>query len=237
MEDQQEALNTPAESETAETESPAETQTVEEVSPQKKVTKKGAESRIRELSGKVHSLKDKIEELTNPVGSDSTQMRSQPPQENKPLVGPGEEIDGVELERRMVDREQRIMQQANQMVDFKTRQAAVIERINRETVEVVGKFQELDPESDDFDEELSDAMYEAVEAKVKSDPTASVKQFVTKQMKLYKREATREKAGESKEISKQSAQSAIKPSQNKSVDTKFTDLSISEMRNKLGYAQ
>jgi len=237
MEDQQEALNTPAESETAETESPAETQTVEEVSPQKKVTKKGAESRIRELSGKVHSLKDKIEELTNPVGSDSTQMRSQPPQENKPLVGPGEEIDGVELERRMADREQRIMQQANQMVDFKTRQAAVIERINRETVEVVGKFQELDPESDDFDEELSDAMYEAVEAKVKSDPTASVKQFVTKQMKLYKREATREKAGESKEISKQSAQSAIKPSQNKSVDTKFTDLSISEMRNKLGYAQ
>lgn len=238
MEDQNEALNTSAEIETAEPAPPAENQTTEEVSPQKVAPKKkGAQSRIRELSGEVHSLKDRIAELTTPVGSSGTQLPQYTQQENRPLVSPGEEIDGVELEKRMQEREQRVLQQANQMVDFKTRQAAVLQRINSETIEVVDKFKELDPDSDQFDEELSDAIYEAVEAKVKSDPTASVKQFVTKQMKLYKREASREQAGESAEITKQSAQSAIKPSQNKPADTKFADLSINEMRNKLGYAQ
>jgi len=238
MDEPQKALNPSAETETAGTESPTETQTAEEVSPQKPVTqKKGAKSRIKKLSGEVHSLKDKIAELTNPIGSTAQQVPYTQPQESKPLVGPGEEIDGDELEKRMQSREQRMMQQANQLVDFKTRQASVISRINQETVEVVGKFKELDPESDSFDEELSDAIYESVEAKVKSDPTASVKQFVTKQMKLYKREATREKAGESAEISKQSAQSAIKPSQNKPADTKFADKTIEEMRSELGYAQ
>ena len=240
MEDQQnEALNPSVESETAETATPAENETPEEqeVSPQKIAPKKGAQSRIRELSGEVHSLRDKIAELTNPVGSGGQYAPQYTPQETKPLVSPGEEIDGVELERRLQEREQRIMQQAHNMVEFKTRQASTIDRINRETEEVVGKFKELDPESDQFDEELSNAIYESVEAKVKSDPTASVKQFVTKQMKLYKREALREDSQTKAEISKQSAQSAIRPSLNKPVDTKFENLSIEEMRNKLGYAQ
>jgi len=242
MDDQEQALNTPAE-ETAETASPAEEQTTEETleSTQEIVEeeipkKKGAKSRIRELSGEIHSLKDRIAELTTPVGSSGSQYSQQQPQESKPLVGPGEEIDGAELERRMQEREQRIMQQANQMVDFKNQQARVIERINRETVEVVNKHKELDPDSDLFDQELSDAIYESVEAKVKSDPTASVTKFVEKQMKLYKRAASREEAGERAEVHKQSVQSAIKPSQNRPSDIKFEDLSVEEMRNKLGYA-
>jgi len=236
-EDQTKALNPSAEIETAETAPPAETQTTEEVSPQKVAPKKkGAEPRIKELVGEVHSLKDKIAELTTPVGSGRSQYQPPQPQETKPLVSPGEEIDGVELEKRMKAREQRVLTQANQMVDFKTRQAAAIQRINQETGEVVDKYKELDPDSDQFDQELSDAIYESVEAKVKSDPTASVKKFVTKQMKLYKREASREVAGEKAEISKQSAQSAIKPSQNRPADAKFADLSTEEMRGKLGYA-
>ena len=239
MDDQDQALNPPAE-ETAETATPAEEQTTEETQEivrEETPKKKGAESRIRELSGQVHSLKDKIAELTNPVGSYGSQYPSQSPQESKPLVGPGEEIDGAELERRMAEREQRILQQANQMVDFKTQQAAMIARINRETVETVAKHKELDPDSDQFDQELSDAVYEAVEAKVKSDPTASVSQFVEKQMKLYKRAASREEAGEKATINKQAVQSAIKPSQNRPSEQKFEDLSVEEMRNKLGYAE
>lgn len=237
MDDQDQALN-PTVEETAETATPAENQTTEET--QEIVTeetpkRKGAESRIRELSSTVHSLRDKIAELTTPVGSRGTYVPQQP-QESKPLVGPGEEIDAVELERRMAEREQRILQQANQMVDFKTQQAATIARINRETVEVVAKHKELDPDSDQFDQELSDAVYEAVEAKVKSDPTASVKEFVEKQMKLYKRAASREEAGIKAEISKQSAQSAIKPSQNRTAEKPFAELSVEEMRSKLGYA-
>jgi hypothetical protein len=239
-EDTQEALNPVAEEQTAQTESPAEDQTVEVSDPVSTeapaVPKKGAQARIRELSAETRSLKDRIAELTNPVGLSAPRVPYQP-QENRPLVGADESIDGAELERRMQEREQRILQQANQMVDFKTQQHLAIQRINQETVEVVGKFKELDPESEFFDKELSDAIYESVEAKVKTDPTASVKDFVTKQMKLYKREVAREEARDSAVIAKQAAQSAIRPSQTKPVDTKFEDLSIEEMRSKLGYAQ
>jgi hypothetical protein len=122
------------------------------------------------------------------------------------------------------------------MVDFKTRQVATIERINRETAEVVTTFPELDETSDSFDPELSDAIYDAVEAKIKSDPTASVKTFVSKQMKLFKREAAREEQQTGEVISKQASQAAIRPSNNKPVDTKFENLSIAEMEQKLGYA-
>jgi DNA repair exonuclease SbcCD nuclease subunit len=123
------------------------------------------------------------------------------------------------------------------MIDFKARQVAAIERINRETEQVVNTFPELDPDSDKFDPDLSDTIYDAVEAKIKSDPTASVKQFVNKQMKLYKREASREEQQERQAITKQASESAIRPTQTKSADTKFEDLSIDEMRSRLGYAQ
>lgn len=237
MDDQNEALNTEAE-ETAQPESPAEEQTTDDqtvvsTDQPEAPKKKGAQSRIRELNSEVHSLRDRIEELTSPVRPSSPQL-PQYPQQEQPIVAPGEEIDPIEFERRL---RQKVLQETSQMVDFQTKRNATIERINREAAEVVQDFKELDPDSDDFDPELNDAIYEAVEAKVKADPTASVKQFVKKQMKLYNREASREKAQTDAEIAKQSAQSAIRPSQNKPVDTKFEDLSIDEMRNRLGYVE
>lgn len=231
QDDQQEALNTEAE-ETAQTESPTEDQTTEaetEVStPTPAVPKKGAQSRIRELAGENRSLKDRIAELTSPVGLGSPQLPYTP--QNQPVTSEDGSIDAQEFKRQ-------VLTEAHQLVNFETQRVAMVERINRETAEVVQKFPELDPESDHFDKELSDAIYEAVEAKVKSDPTASVKEFATKQMKLYKREASREEAQTSAVISKQAAQSAIRPTQNKPVDTKFEDLSVAEMRARLGYAQ
>lgn len=232
QEDQTEALNEQVVDETTTQESPAEeNQTTDqetEVSTPEPVVapKKGAQSRIRELSGEVHSLKERIAELTNPGGFSAPQAPYTPQE-----VATSEDgsIDPQEFKRQ-------VLNEANQLIDFKTRQAAVIQRINRETEEVVSKYAELDPESDSFDKELSDAVYEAVEAKVKADPTASVKEFVNKQMKLYKREASREEAQTKATVTKQAAQAAIRPTQTKPVDTKFEDLSIEEMRAKLGYA-
>lgn len=239
MNEDNQALN-PAAEETAQTESPTVEQTAdsEEVSVSEPVLpKKGAQSRIRELNSENHSLKERIAQLTTQA-PDVPQLPYQSQTVNKPLVGADESIDGAELERRMVEREQRVLQQANQMADLRVRQATAIERINRETAEVVTQFKELDPESDSFDPELNDAIYESVEAKIKSDPTASVKDFVKKQMKLYKREALREEAQTKAVIAKQAAQGAIRPSQQKPADTqKFSDLSIEEMRGKLGYAE
>jgi len=240
MADQDEALNAEAEKETALPASPADKQTTEvpeDVSPETpEVPKKGAQSRIRELNSKVHSLSDRIAELTSPAGQQASFVPLTP-QDQRPLVGADESIDGQELERRLQEREHRVLQQANQLIDFKTRQSATLERINRETVEVVSKFKELDPDSDSFDKELSDAVYEAVEAKVKSDPTASVKDFVAKQMKIFKREASREESQTQAVVAKQSAQSAIRPSQNKTSEKAFAEKSLEEMRAHLGYAE
>lgn len=231
MEDNQEALNAEVE-ETTNQDSPTENQTTDgetEVSTQPPVVpKKGAQSRIRELAGENRSLKDRIAELTSPVGLGGSQLPYTP--QNQPVVSDDGSIDAQEFKRQ-------VLIEAHQLVNFETQRAAAVERINRESAEVVQKFPELDPESDHFDKDLSDAIYEAVEAKVKSDPTSSVKDFVSKQMRMFKREAQREEAQTAAEITKQAAQSAIRPTQNKPVDTKFEDLSLEEMRQKLGYAQ
>lgn len=232
MQDDTQALNEQAVEETTATESPAvEEQTADQENPVSTpetvvAPKKGAQTRIRELNSEVHSLKDRIAELTNPGGFSAPQVPYQPQEVSASEDG---SIDPQEFKRQ-------VLAEANQLIDFQTRRAAVLQRIERETAEVVGKYKELDPESDDFDQELSDAVYEAVEAKVKADPTASVKEFVSKQMRLYKREALREEAQTKAAISKQAAQAAIRPTQTKPVETKFEDLTVEEMRAKLGYA-
>jgi len=231
MIDDPQALNEQVVEETTTPESPTEeeqtTDSEETVStPEPEVApKKGAQSRIRELNRENHSLKDRLAELTNPVGF--TRPQYQPQEVTQSEDGT---IDPQEFKRQ-------VMNEATQYVDFRTQQQAVLQRIDREANEVVGKYKELDPESDDFDQELSDAIFETVEAKVKADPTASIKDYVTKQMRLYKREASREETQTKAEIAKQQAQSAIRPSQNKTDDTKFEDLTVDEMRARLGYAE
>lgn len=236
MNEDEQAL-TPEVEQTTQTESPTveKTTDTEAVSTQDSgAPKKSAQNRIREVISENHSLKEKIAQLTQQAPQPSYNYQ---PQQPKPLVGSDEVIDGAELERRMQEREQFIIQHANQATSFQIQQARVIDNINRESAEVVAQYKELDPESEHFDKELSDTIYEAVEAKVKADPTASVKAFVKKQMALYKREQAREEAQTNAEISKQAAQGAIRPTAVKTTDTKnFEELSINEMRARLGYA-
>lgn len=236
MDDQEQTLNETVETETTDTDSSTEEQTAEvetdatEETPE--VPKKGAQSRIRELNAQVHSLSDKVAELTQ-VGNQGQYPQYTPPV-NRPLVGDDESIDARELERRMQEREQMIIQRADAMADLRTRQSLAIERINRETEESVAKHPELDPKSELFDKDLSDTIYEAVEAKVKADPSASVKSFVDRQMNLYKRGVSKETEQIDKTVAKQASQGAIKPSQNKPVEKQFQDLSIEEMEARLG---
>ena len=241
MDDQTQALNPEAEIETAQTESPTEEQTTGEIDEAgatdevdtPEIPKKGAQSRIRELNSQVHSLTDKVAELTRPVGQQG-QYAQYMPQPQKPLVGDDESIDARELERRMQEREQMIIQRAEAMADLRTNQLNTIERINRESEEVVKLHPELDPKSEYFDSELSDTIYEAVEAKVKADPNASLKSFVDRQMKLYKRGVSKEEAQVAETVARQASQTAIKPSQNKPVEKQFNELSIEEMEARLG---
>lgn len=237
MEDQNMALNETVETETTATESPTEEQTTEvteDATPEvQEVPKKGAQSRIRELNSQVHSLKDRIEELTRPVGQSGYAPQFMP-QPVKPLIGEDESIDSQELERRMQEREQMIIQRADAMAELRTRQIQTIERINREAEEVIIKHPELDPNSELFDEELNREIYDDIESKIKSDPSASIKSLVDRKIRLYKRGVSKEEEQINKTVAKQSSQGAIKPSQAKPVERSFNELSIAEMEAKLG---
>lgn len=178
--------------------------------------KKGAQARIRELNAKAKAsekkakgLEARIAELTTPVGVTAPQAPYDP---QEPVIKPGEEIDGNELNRRLAEREQRILSQAEARADLKSRQSEAINRIRTETSQVVALYPELDPDSDSFDKELSDSVTEATDAYIKSNPySASPKTFVEKMMRPYKRAVTRQVGQESENIARQVSQTAQRP--------------------------
>src|SRR3990167_6233036 len=159
---------------------------------------------------------------------------TQPPE---PLVKPGEEVTVEELDRRQREREQSLLQQAVQINSLQTQRALAIDRVNREARELTRKYDVLNPRSENFDPELSEAVTEAAEAYVRANPTKSLEEFVDKQMRLHKRAITKEAKAEQAEIAKQSGQSAIRPSTSKPVEKKFEDKTIEEMESELGFAK
>ncbi len=216
----------------------------EEESP-KKPSKKGAEARIRKLSrrakkaeGDKKSLADKLEEVTAQLGSQATpteELPPLPPAVSKPIIQPGEEIDTNEFEKRMQERDQRVLQQAQNIASFQSKVDRVVNNINKEAKEAIADYPELDPKSEVFDKDLSDAVTEATEAQVKGNPTASVKGLVDKLMKPYKRAVT-EEVGKAKEnLAKQVSKTALRPTPTpKGAEKSFEDLSIDEMEDQLG---
>jgi len=231
MDDQTEGVKPEGEAETTPTTTPVEEETTEVT--QEDSSKKGENARIRELNerakqaeAKAKSLSERIAELTSPVGQ-SGQVPQFTPQVNQPGFD-------EETEKKLQEREQRILQQAS----FIAQRTSALDRINRETEAVVEKYPELDTNSDSYDKELSDTIYEAVEAKVKSDPSASVKAFVERQMNLYKRGVSKEEKQTEKVIAKQASQGAIRTSANvKPEEKQDSDKTIAELEAELGFFQ
>ena len=205
-------------------------------------SKKGADARIRELNQKAktaeekaQSLEQKLAELTSPVG-----YQGQPnavPQYNpqEPIVAPGEEIDVNELNRRIADRESRILQTADSRAELRQRQSEAINRINSEAAKVVDKFPQLNPDSDTFDRELSETVTEAVEAYVKSNPySASVEKFTSRLMSSLAGAAQREAGQATENIAKQVSGAALRPTSVTQPEKKANEKSIAELEADLG---
>lgn len=189
---------------------------------------KGANQRIRELNAakkaaeeKAQSLADKLAELTKPVGI--------PNQETfKPLVTEGQEITP---EQYQTD----VAKTAKAQVDLAIAQNNAVNRINNESNEAVRKYPQLDPNSDQFDKELSDTVTEAVEAHVRVNPySASVSKFVDKLMKPYERAVTKEVGKASENIAKQVSESALRPNSVRQPEKNATEKSIAELEQELG---
>ena len=215
-------------------------ETAEEVQPSEESKKKGYSARVRELNQrareaeeKAQSLSEKLAALTQGVPEGAPQMPTNQPL--PPLVKEGEELTYEEINRRQLQRDEELLKRATQVTNLQTQQALAIERINREARELTRKYEELNPQSEAFDRELSDTLTEAAEAYVRANPTKSLEEFVDKQMRLHKRAVSKEVKAEQAEVTRQQGQSAIRPSTAKTAEKKFEDMTIEEMEAKLGY--
>ncbi len=191
----------------------------------KEPTKKGANSRIRELvqerdveREKASSLAKQLEELTQGVTPPAQQPQSQ--------VQPGSEVTP---EQYQAD----VTRTADALVQLRLHQQKTIDRINSEASEAIRTYPELDPESESFDKELSNTVSEATLAMVRVNPQVSVKQFVNKLMKPYQASLNKAVGKESENIAKQVSQTALRPTSVPSADKKAEDMTVEELEKKL----
>jgi len=127
------------------------------------------------------------------------------------------------------------MNSARSLVELEVKKSEAINRINNEAAEVVRKYPELDPESDDFNRELSDTVTEAVEAHVKANPfSASVKGFVAKLMKPYQGAVTKEVGKANEQLAKQVSSAALKPTSVSKKEKSASEKTIEELERELG---
>lgn len=205
--------------------------------------KKGYSQRIRELvkekkeaEAEAKSLAERLAELTAVEPKAEYNQQNYPQAE--PIVTPGEEIDAEELNRRLADREHKILQRADALSQLRAKQAEAVNRINNEATEVVKIYPELDPDDENFDEELSNSVTEAVEGYVSKNPyDAKVKQYVEKLMRPYKRAVTKEVGKVSENLAKQVSETALRPTSLRPAEKKSEDMTPEELEEKLGIIQ
>lgn len=208
--------------------------------------KKGYQSRIRELNQrakqaeqKAKSLADKLAELTGSVDSGGYQPQYTPQQQlSEPIVQPGEEIDALELDRRIRVREQSILQQADARAELRQKQTEALNRINSEAQKALAKYPELDPESDSFNKDLSDSITEAAEGYIRSNPyTASVEKYVDRLMKPFKGAVVKQVGEATENIAKQVSEAALRPTSIRKKEKTAQEKSIAELEAELGIVQ
>ena len=216
-----------------------EVETEGEVAETEESSKKGFSQRVQELNTKkleaevradeaetrAQSLAEKLGELT---GSDEPQPGRYGQGQYQPQVEPGSEISPDQYK-------QDVMRTADSLVQIRMGQQNAVNRINNEANAVVRKYPQLDPDSKEFDRDLSDSVTEAVEAHVKADPyKASVNKFVAKLMKPYQWAVAKQVGEVTENIAKQVSETATRPTSVASSKEKFEELSTKEMEKKLG---
>lgn len=197
---------------------------------EKHIDKKGAEYRIRELNEKAKAAEAKADSLAKQIEQLTT--NSQPQQSwdqlNQPLpTDESGQVDAAEFEKR-------ILAKAQAIAELQTARTQHIERVNREAAKVMEEYSVLNPDSDSYDPELSDSVAKASLAFVRQNPTDSLKKFVDGLMKPYTRSISKQVGGMQEIITKQAAETALRPSSAPKSEKRFEDLSLKEMEERLG---
>lgn len=224
--------NTPLEEESAEdtvetgdsdNEAQIETEEPEEVNP------RSAQARIRELASQKNqareesgTLKDQMDILQRGI-----EQVGGNPADFLPKVEAGQELTPEQYQ-------QHVAQTAEALIDLKLKQRDNVQRIAREVGDSLQAFPELDNNSESYDDDLSSTITEAVTAYVRSNPTGNVKGYIEKMMKPYKRSIEKGVSNQTEAAVKQASKTALRPAQVKKTEKKFSELSLSEMEQKLG---
>lgn len=239
MPEEEMALNADAGEETSVSVTPTdESQTTEEVvQPAQDVPEesdekhKGANSRIRELNQrakeaetKAKTLEEKLAEITG-----GFQPQEITPQYT-PQVEPGAEISP---EQYKAD----VFKTADALVQMRIQQERMLDNITREAAEVVTQFPELNPNSDQFDPEVSESITDATEAYVRANPGKSVKKFVEKLMKPYQKSVAGKVEAQREDLAKQVAQTGVRPTTIKQPEKSAHEKTIEELEKELGVFQ
>jgi hypothetical protein len=210
--------------ESAEDTEESETETGEEVQ-----SKKGFSNRVRELNNRAKQAEEQVKSLSQRISELTANSAESEPY--TPNIQPGAEITQEQYQGD-------IARAADSIVNLRLKQQQAVSQIQSDTQDVVRTHPELDPESDSYDEDLSLAVTEAVEARVRSNPYgANVKGFVDNLMKPYKRSVAKSvgKAGEN--LAKQVSQAAVKPTSVRSNQKTIEEKSIDELEKELGVYQ
>lgn len=213
---------------TEEVDSSEEVQTQTEDTQTVEAPKKGAQSRIKELvrerdaeREKSQSLAQKLEELIGGVSPEIVESQA-------PQYEPGTEVTPEQYQ-------QDLNKTADSIVSLRIRQSEATNRIRNESLDAVRKYPELDPDSPNFNKELSDSITEATEALVRSNPySASVSKFVDKLMKPYKGAVSTEVGKATENIAKQVSQTALRPTNVSKPEKTASEKSIEELEQELG---
>ena len=196
--------------------------------------KKGASARIRELNSKAKqaeerakSLEERLAELTGPSRPIQVPQQQMPqPQEDE--LNPDGSVNAEVFRNR-------VLAEADSRTELRIRQSEAINRINNEASDVLREHPELDPDSDQFDKELSDFVTETVESGVKAAPySASPKAIASKAMNLYKRAVAKEAGQASENIAKQVSRAALRPTSVRKPEKTAADKTIEELEAELG---
>lgn len=187
-------------------------------------SKKGASARIHELNSKVKSLTQRLQEVTGGNGEIPTQQPPQP-------IDFDNEVSPEQYR-------QHVLQQADSIVQIRLKQSEALGRIEKESIEVIKAYPQLDPDSDQFDKDLSETISEAIEAQVKLNPySASVKKFADRLMKPFAKAVSNQVAQERETITRQASESALRPTNVRKQEKSAGEKSIKELEAELGIVQ
>ena len=196
-----------------------------EVSPEVE-GRKTAGSRIRELVDEKKTAEAKAEVAEAKAESLAEQVKRMTAQQPVPYQPTPDSGDELTLEE--------VLRRSDALTQIRLAQQENIHRVQNEAIEAIKAYPELDPDSEVFDKDLSESVSQATLASIQSNPTAPVRKFVDSLMKPYKKAVDKQAQGQADTITKQVSQQAMRPTQVQEQEKPFSELSIEEMKKKLG---